>query len=156
MSALGRFDPEAVPVFPGERIPPAVATARYASRAAVINDDDPPIADEVSGETSRFTAEHGTCVAVWASPHYVRIEIARFADSRGELSAEIIVSSTVPGLERQLAQRRVPLLGPRAITDLAGYLAKRRHDPVVDWPELLEASFVSAVKAHRDGEPAIA
>lgn len=103
----------------------------------------------------RFRASHGVCTASWGAPLHVAIELDRFADSRGELSAEVVVRSTVPGLERQLAQRRLPLLGPRAISDLAAYLAKRLREREVDWPELLETAFVRAVRAHREGDPAI-
>lgn len=100
-------------------------------------EEPPPDApDEDPRRLLRFTASQGACTVSWGAPLYVQVELDRFADSRDELSAEVIVRSTVPGLERQLAQRRLPLLGPRAVTDLASYLAKRRSDPVVDWPEL--------------------
>lgn len=132
-----RFDPDAAARANGEEPPP---------------DADPAIPD--AGPT--FTAQHGTCVAAWRAPQFVRIDTMRIAEHRDELSGEVIVRSTVPGLERQLAQRRVPLLGTRAVSDLATYLAKRLRERELDWPELLEAAFVHAVRAHREGDPAIA
>jgi len=115
---------------------------------------DAAVARDAPPDPPTFTAKHGAYVATWRHPQYVTIEIERFADSRGELSAEVIVRSTVPSLERQLAQRRLPLLGPRAVSDLAAYLAKRLRERAIDWPELLETAFVGAVRAHREGDPA--
>ena len=108
-----------------------------------------------SGEPFRFAAHHGICTATWGYPIFIEVEIGRFADGRDELRAEVIVRSTVPGLETQLAQRTVPLLGSRAVPDLARYLKDRVKGRVVDFADILETAFVRAVSAHREGEPAI-
>lgn len=105
-------------------------------------------------ELLRFVAGHGACTATWAAPLHVRIDLDRFGEDRGELKAEVVVRYTAPGLERQLlAPRRVPLLGTRAPADLAKDLGARMQG--IDWRELLEHAFTEAIRAHRDGEPAV-
>lgn len=126
------------------------------------SDDEPGIPDapepiDVQAVAAAFTFsfEQGLCVARWGQPTCVEIEVARIAQGRDELSGEVVVRSTVMGNRRQLAQRRVQLLGARAVPDLAAYCAKRRPEPDIDWHEVLEVTFVRAVEAYRAGEPVV-
>lgn len=130
------FDPDEVARANGEIPPPDVEAA-------------PRV-----GDLLRFEAKHGACVARWGAPLHVQLELDRFSEDRGELRAEVVVRYTAPGLERQLlAPRRVPLLGTRSLAELAKDLGARMRD--VDWRELLEHTFTEAVRAHREGEPAV-
>lgn len=122
--------------------------------AALQSDADRPATPPPAQAVMSFAASHGACTASWAAPLYVKIELDRFGDDRGELRAEVVVRYTAPGLERQLlAPRRVPLLGTRAHTDMVRDLATRMRD--VDWRDLLEQAFTEAIRAHREGEPAV-
>ncbi len=137
MSATDPFDPDPIGRSYGEE-PPA--------------DADPPLPVRALLD---FRVKQGSCIAGWGAPLYVTIELDRFGDERGELRAEVVMRYTAPGLERQLlAPRRVPLLGTRAIAELARDLAKRQSG--IPWPELLELAFTEAIGAHREGEPPIA
>ena len=111
--------------------------------------------DSVVDAEPTFATSHGAFSASWPAATYVRIDVDRFDDRRDELSAEVVVHSTVPGLARQIAQRRLPLLGTRSVPDLAKYLGGRTSGRKIDWSALLDETFTRAVQAHRQGEPAI-
>lgn len=141
---------------------------RDISRIAVVSDDeferegDAAIvaADEraAAGDgTPRFSGRAGSYVCEWADPTYVRIEFERFdANPRGtELSAQIDVIFTAPGLARALSRnRRVNLYAPRSLDEFAKHVEQRFPEPRA-FRELLGAAVDLAIEAHRAGEPAV-
>jgi len=142
------FDPDEIGRTNGEE-PPPDRPVRGGARAERRREQR-----SVAGTLLHFRASHGACTATWDAPLHVAIDLDRFSEHRGELRAEVVARYTAPGLERQLGPpRAVPLLGPRASADLAKAL--RVQMPDVEWEKLIEQAFTHAIRAHRDGEPAI-
>jgi hypothetical protein len=127
------------------------------------SDDDPEIPDaplDVPGGLAahglRFNASDGVCVATWGPPVFIEMTFDRFADERSELTAEIIVKSTVPGLERQIYQRRLNLLSARSVSEHAKALDAKTRERELNFSELLEPVLMQVISAYREGDPAIA
>src|SRR5207253_8838123 len=96
---------------------------------------------------------HGACVVAWNAPHHITLEFDRIVNARDELTAELVVRVTAPGLAKQLYQSRENLMSARSRTVLGNALAKIRRD--LEWGVILESAFTAAVRAYRNGEPAI-
>lgn len=143
------FDPDEIGRGYGDEPPIAPPIALSERRRA----PQPDVLEPTSAPS--FTARRGEYVFEWAAPTCLRVEIGRVADRRDELTAEVTVHSTAPGLERQLVQKRVTLLGPRSVAELSKALTARMRGQQVDAIELLEHAFTRAIAAHREGEPAI-
>lgn len=145
---LDRFDPDEVGRVHGEESPAAVSP-RLARPAS----EEPPGVDS-SGP--HFTAERGLYVCEWGDPVFVRIEFERFdSGSRGELTAEIRVVTTAPGLERQLHHSRLNLMSPRTRADVVRACERQARGERRAWDELLEEAVELTVQAYRRGEPAV-
>lgn len=104
-----------------------------------------------------FTAEHGIYRADWPAPIFVVIEVDLLRQERGgEMTGEVTVRTTVPGIERDVHRARMTLTGTRARADLGRYLAKRgTHVKEDAWAELIERAFVRVIGSYREGEPPI-
>lgn len=111
MNELLTFDPDEVARRHGEAhlVPHDAAARRGAvvSIAPEMNGDEPPVLDPNPNELGpRFSVDDGVYTVAWGDPVFVRIEFERFdAGSRGELTSEIRIATTAPGLERQLHVR---------------------------------------------------
>ena len=130
----------------------------FPTRAVTL--DERAIDEQISRESdgvaeAQFSADRGVYVCEWCAPTFVRVEFDRFATERSELSAEIVVRSTIPGLAQQLYRKRLNLLATRSVAEFAKALDGRTKAQNLDWPALLEAAIEQAIRAHREGDPAI-
>ena len=150
MTAL--HEPDEIGRAHGDEPPPVLEPIRLGEHRGRAS-PEPPIPDDA--EAPGFSARHGEYVFEWGDPTRLRVEIGRIAERRDELTGEVTISSTLPGFERQLLQKRVTLLGPRSVADLAKVLLSRMRGQPLDAVDLLEHAFTRAIAAHREGEPAI-
>lgn len=100
--------------------------------------------------------DRGLHVFDWDHPECVRLEfdLLRQDNRSGETSAEITVTSTLPGLEGHLHQARINLSSSPARATLAKTIAARTPGQELDWAGLLEVAVIRTLRAHRAGEPA--
>lgn len=105
----------------------------------------------------KFDGKQGMFSVDWGSPDHIAMRIDHVhAESRsGEVSAEIRVTSTAPGLEGLLHQGRFTLTGTQSRATLAKHLDSRTPGRGVDWPGLIELASVKVLDAFRIGEPAL-
>ncbi len=103
-----------------------------------------------------FTTKHGLYVADYSGPAHLRFELDHLhADSRGgDVTAELRVTSTAPGIEGLLHQTRYTLTGTQSRTTVARHLASRTPGQDLDWPGFIEQVSVKVLTAFRTGEPA--
>lgn len=117
-----------------------------------------PDTDPTAAQDQRDPAvltDRGVVVANWGEPTFVRIEFDRFSNERSELTAEVVVHSTVPGLAEQLFRKRLNLLATRSVAEFAKLLDGRTRTQKLDWAVLLETAIERAIRAQREGEPAV-
>ena len=78
------------------------------------------------------SVEYGHYTYEWGDPDRAIFELDYLRTDRGEVSAEVTVTSTVPtgGL---VHVARVNLLSTRSVAEFAGHLAKRRPGIASDW-----------------------
>ncbi len=117
---------------------------------------DTRIARESDGPAeAQLSADRGVYVFEWPAPTFVRFEFDRFATDRSDLSAEIVVRSTIPGLTEQLYRKRLNLLATRSVGEFAKALDRRTKEQKLDWAVLLETAIEKVIRAHREGDPAV-
>lgn len=100
------------------------------------------------------TYQHGRHTFEWGDPERAIIEVEYVRDTRGEVSGEVSVTSTVPtgGL---VHVARVNLLSTRSLSEYAGHVAKRAPQTSADWQQLLAIVARETVQRFRRGEPAV-
>lgn len=92
----------------------------------------------------------------WAAPEFVVIEFDRLRTERSaDITADVAVHRTAPGLEGHIHSARLLMTGTRARSDLAKHLADRTKGAGIDWPRLVEEAIVAALDHYRAGEPPI-
>lgn len=102
-----------------------------------------------------FNLEHGIYTTEWGEPVWARVELDMLRQERsGELTGEVTVRSTTPGLEDHLHTARMTLTGTRSRAEVARHL-KSRDQTARDWAGIVEVACVRTVNAFRAGEPAI-
>ncbi len=104
---------------------------------------------------AHFASDRGAYACDWGAPTFVRFEFDRFATDHNDLSAEVVVRSTVPGLTRQISRKHLNLLATRSVSEFAKALQERTKERGLNWPALLETAIEHAIVAHREGEPAL-
>jgi len=90
----------------------------------------------------------------WGDPDRAILELDQLRADRGEVFAEMTVTSTAP-TGGTLHVARVNLLSTRSRADLAKHLAQRAPGLSTDWPKLVEIASIETVRAFREGAPAI-
>lgn len=85
----------------------------------------------------------------------IDVDLERFHDSHGEITAEATVFSRVTAFPGLLHHARLNLMSTQARTTLARQLATRVKDDIIDWPVLLEQLCYLAVDAYREGDPIV-
>ncbi len=106
-----------------------------------------PAASSVHGGLYRFE---------WAAPECVVIEFDRLRTERnGDITADVGVRGTAPGLGGHIHSARLLMTGTRARGELAKHLAERTKGLGLDWPRMVEQAIVQALDAYRAGEPPI-
>ena len=102
------------------------------------------------------TRERGAYRFEWADPERVIVELDLIRTERsGEITAEILVTSTAPAVGGTLHHARVNLMSTRSRAELAKHLGTRAPGLVPDWASLLEYAAHETVIAYRNGAPAI-
>ena len=92
----------------------------------------------------------------WAAPEFIVIEFDRLRTERSaDITADVAVRRTAPGLEGHIHSARLLMTGTRARGDLAKHLADRTKGAGIDWPHLVEEAVVAALDHYRAGEPPI-
>ena len=83
----------------------------------------------------------------------IHIQLDRWGDNRGDVTAEITVHVSAPGLPIDLHQSRVNLSSLGQREKLARILTGRYKGP--DWTEIVEQIARQALAVRREGDPAI-
>ncbi len=102
-----------------------------------------------------FSSAHGIHRTEWREPESVVVEFDRLRDDRGDLTAEVRVLSTTPGLSGLLHHARHNLLSTQSTNTLARHLTARTPGRDLDWAGMLLGATQRTVEAHRGGDPAI-
>lgn len=85
----------------------------------------------------------------------IEVELERFHDARGDITAEATIHSRIPPFPGLLHHARLNLMSTQARSALAKQLATRVKEELIDWPVLLEQLCYLAVDAYREGDPVI-
>jgi hypothetical protein len=102
----------------------------------------------------QIEATPGRVAVAWPDPLFATFEFDLFrAERSGEVTAELLVKTTAPGLHDRLHQARLNLTSTRGRVELTNLLKKRHGGP--DWDGLVEGSVMLALRQYRDAEPAI-
>lgn len=114
-------------------------------------------AESAASSEPQFFADRGVYTCAWGYPTHVTIDFERLrSDNRsGELTAEIDVCLTNPGMKRRVHQARLNLSSTQTRSTTAKHLASRTTGMGIDWPDLLERAITLTIAAHRRGEPEI-
>ena len=86
-------------------------------------------------------------------PDGITVELERFHDAHGDITAEVTIHSDLPPFPGLLHHARLNLMGTQARASLAKQLESRVKD--MDWPGLLEQLCYLAVDRYRSGEDPI-
>jgi hypothetical protein len=100
------------------------------------------------------TTVHGRYTYEWGDPERAILELDYLRTDRGEVTAEVSVTSTVPtgGL---VHVARVNLLSTRSLSEFAGHVSKRTPGIPTDWQQVLSVAARDTVVKLRRGEPAV-
>ena len=100
------------------------------------------------------TYVHGRNSLEWGDPERAILELDYIRADRGDITAEVSATSTVPtgGL---VHVARVNLLSTRSLSEYAGHVARRAPETSTDWQRLLSVAAVETVARYRRGEPAV-
>ena len=93
----------------------------------------------------------GVHVLDWPEYH-IRIRIDRLRNERENLTGEIAVKTTNPGVAQHLHQARFNLTSTTARKTLAKALQERLD---LAWDDMIEQACVMVLTKHREGEPVI-
>ena len=85
----------------------------------------------------------------------IRISVDFISRHRDELTGEITVSTTLPGVAKHLHQARFNLSSTPTRSSLAKHLATRTPDASVQWDDLLEAFCAAVLRAERRTNPIV-
>src|SRR5690242_21742448 len=86
-------------------------------------------------------------------PCGIAATVERFSETRGELTAEVTITTTRPPRAGLLHSARFNIMSTAARTTLAKSLAQR--DPDLDWAALLEGLCFKTRDRYREGDPSI-
>lgn len=104
--------------------------------------------------THDFDIQDGRYTTSWAEERIsVSLELPR--SRGGETTAEVTVLDHSVEPARQLHAARMNISTTRSRTEVANYLAKRVPQAGHDWAGIIEVSCSEAIRAMREGEPAI-
>jgi hypothetical protein len=97
---------------------------------------------------------HGRSTLEWGDPERAVLDLDYIRSDRGDITAEVSATSTVPtgGL---VHVARVNLLSTRSLAEYAGHVARRAPQTSTDWQRLLAIAARETVTRHRRGEPAV-
>jgi AAA domain len=103
-----------------------------------------------------FSAHGGLFSCEWGEPDHIVIEFDRLQTERsGDITADVAVRMTAPGLVRNLHSARLLMTGTRARGDLAKHLAERTKGHGLDWSEMVEEAIICTLDTYRAGDPPI-
>lgn len=92
----------------------------------------------------------------WTDPERLILEFDLIRTERsGEVTAELLVTSTAPATGGVIHHARVNLVSTRSRAELANHLVKRAPGQSVDWLQVLEYASRETVLGYRAGAPAI-
>src|SRR3954454_13356569 len=97
----------------------------------------PPMATRRARDmTPHLSQAHGRYTLEWGDPERAILELDYLRGDRGEITAEVSATSTVPagGL---VHVARVNLLSTRSLSEYAGHVAKRTDGGATDWQQLV-------------------
>ena len=103
------------------------------------------------------TRDSGAHRFEWSDPERLIFEFDLIRTERsGEVTAEVLVTSTAPAIGGTIHHARLNLVSTRSRAEVAKHLATRAPSlSVGDWPQLLEYACRETVLAYRAGAPAM-
>jgi hypothetical protein len=102
------------------------------------------------------TRDSGAHRYEWADPERLILEFDLIRTERsGEVTAELLVTSTAPAIGGTIHHARVNLVSTRSRAELAKHLGTRVPALSLDWSQVIEYACRETVLAYRAGAPAI-
>lgn len=137
--------------------PPPLSIAPYVGEQGEMVTEMPEAPQGDIHDAFTLDATSGIYRMQWPSPVFVVMEVDLLRQERGgDMSGEVTVRVTAPGLERTVHTARSTITGTRARSELANHLAARgTHLDKAAWLEIIERAFVRVIQAYREGEPPI-
>lgn len=104
-----------------------------------------------------FVMAQGIATAEWVAPVHVEVTFDLLRQERsGDLTGEVSVRSTAPGIARHIHTARMTLTGTRSRAEVAKQCQQRwKQHSADDWDGMIEVACVRTIAAFRAGEPAI-
>lgn len=84
---------------------------------------------------------------------HITIHLDRLEEHHQVTSAELTITTDLPGVSPHLHQARLNLISTRGRKTITTYLASRLPD--LDWDAMLEQACILTLRHHREGEPLI-
>ena len=102
------------------------------------------------------TRDSGAHRYEWTDPERLILEFDLIRTERsGEVTAELLVTSTAPAISGTIHHARINLVSTRSRAELAKHLAVRAGAQSLDWSQVIEYACRETVLAYRAGAPAI-
>jgi hypothetical protein len=104
-----------------------------------------------------LTHNHGRYTVTWDGDEPIELEFGFLRSSRreGEVTAELKVSSKMPGYSGLLHRAKLTLGSTRSQAEFAKHLDTRTKGSEIDWVGKIGEGSILVLDAHREGDPAI-